>query len=110
MHTGNYKGHGRHHSRLVQGFVFLASAARRFIGVDVRAVGIGLHRWPLTQACRGIVLTRVLIRNGDHSANGIAPIAVRDRMTSTLAFRELRRSPSARQRGLAAMVLNARST
>ena len=81
-------------SRFVQGFVVLASAARRLFGVDVRAVGIGLHRWPLTQAFRGVVLTRVLIRHGDHSASGIAPIAVRGRTAGALAIGELHRSPS----------------
>ncbi len=64
----NSKGHGRHHFRFVQGVV-LASAARRLVGV-------GRETRPTAQ-CRGPIghpKMRVhLIRDGDHSAIGIAP-------------------------------------
>ena len=59
QHGGNHKGHGRHLSRFVQGVLFLASAARRFIWRRCPCLwAIGLHRWPLTQACRGVAMTR----------------------------------------------------
>lgn len=37
-------------------------------------------------------MTRVLIRDGDNSANGVAPVAVRDGATGDLAVLELRRA------------------
>ena len=74
----NHKGHGRHLARFVQGVLLLASAARRFcFGIDVAR---STHRRPLTQDLRGVARTRVLIRDGDQSASGIAPLAVKDEM------------------------------
>jgi len=43
----------------------------------------------MTESPAGRRMTRVLIRDRDHSASGIAPVAVRDRMADELANREL---------------------
>ena len=58
--------------------LLLASAARRFwFGIDVRACGHWVHQWPLTLAS-GRQTDAVPIRDEDHSASGIAPLAVAD--------------------------------
>ena len=87
--TRNHKGHGRHPPVSCRGFASCQRCTALYLASMSVPVGIGLHRWPLTQACRGVELTRVLIRNGDHSASGIAPLAVQDRMAGVLAIREL---------------------
>ena len=94
MHTGNHNRHGRHPPVSCRGLYCLPALHGAYLASMSVPVGIGLHRWPLTQAFRGVELTRVPIRHGDHSASGIAPLAIRDGMTGALAIRVLRRSPS----------------
>jgi len=57
-------------------------------------LGALTHRRPLTQGLEGRRSDAISIRNEDHSASGIAPLAVRDGMTNVPAFPVMRRSLS----------------
>lgn len=83
-----------HHSRFVLWFCCLPALHGAF-GLASMGVPVGTANTSMAvdPGLRGVNLTRVLIRNGDRSANGIAPIAIRDRATGVLAVRDLRNAP-----------------